>query len=284
MKKIFLYLFAVILAAFGLLTLFLSSSVIFDLFGIRAKEGNYVLFIVWANFIASFMYLFAAYGIVRSKAWTSSILSIASVVLLVAFLGLMIWVYKGGIHETKTIAAMIFRISVTVVFTALAYYIINKKSIQMKTKILPLIAGTLFLFSCGNATNDKTSVPTDSTVHEQHHEAAVSSALELNNGEKWTVNPEMMVHVRNMENELNSFTGTRLSDYQSLATKLQQYNDLIISSCTMKDKAHEELHKWLLPYIDSVKELSEAKDESDAASKLEKVRSLFAMFNEFFRA
>ena len=283
MKKNISLAIGLLLAAFGLLTLFLSSSVIFDLFGIRAREGNYVLFIVWANFIASFIYLFSAYGFVKSKVWTTSILSIASVILLVAFLGLMIWVYKGGIHETKTIAAMIFRITVTMGFTALAYYTINKKSIKMKTKILPLIAGTLFLFSCGNATNDKTSVQTDSTVHEQHHEAAVSSALELNNGEKWAVNTEMMVHVLSMENELNSFAGTGLSDYQGLAAKLQQYNDQIISSCTMKDKAHEELHKWLLPYIDSVKELSEAKDETTASAQLLKVKKSFAQFNEYFQ-
>ena len=32
----------------------------------------------------------------------------------------------------------------------------------------------------------------------------------------------------------------------------------------MKGKAHDELHKWLLPYIDLVKELSEAKDETEA--------------------
>ena len=283
MKKNISLAIGLLLAAFGLLTLFLSSSVIFDLFGIRAREGNYVLFIVWANFIASFIYLFSAYGFVKSKAWTTSILSIASVILLVAFLGLIIWVYKGGIHETKTIAAMIFRITVTMGFTALAYYTINKKSIKMKTKILPLIAGTFILFSCGNATNDKTSVQTDSTVHEQHHEAAVSSALELNNGEKWAVNTEMMVHVLSMENELNSFAGTGLSDYQGLAAKLQQYNDQIISSCTMKDKAHEELHKWLLPYIDSVKELSEAKDETTASAQLLKVKKSFAQFNEYFQ-
>lgn len=283
MKKNISLAIGLLLAAFGLLTLFLSSSVIFDLFGIRAREGNYVLFIVWANFIASFIYLFSAYGFVKSKVWTTSILSIASVILLVAFLGLMIWVYKGGIHETKTIAAMIFRITVTMGFTALAYYTINKKNIKMKTKILPLIAGTFILFSCGNATNDKTSVQTDSTVHEQHHEAAVSSALELNNGEKWAVNTEMMVHVLSMEKELNSFAGTGLSDYQGLAAKLQQYNDQIISSCTMKDKAHEELHKWLLPYIDSVKELSEAKDETTASAQLLKVKKSFAQFNEYFQ-
>jgi hypothetical protein len=42
MKKTLPYIIAILLAAFGLLTLFLSSSVIFDLFGIRAKEGNFV--------------------------------------------------------------------------------------------------------------------------------------------------------------------------------------------------------------------------------------------------
>ena len=46
MKKSYTYVATLILAGFGLLTLFLSTSVIFDLFGIRAKEGNYVLFIV----------------------------------------------------------------------------------------------------------------------------------------------------------------------------------------------------------------------------------------------
>jgi hypothetical protein len=60
MKRYIQYILATILAGFGLLTLFLSSSVIFDLFGIRAKEGNYVLFVVWSNFISSILYLFAA--------------------------------------------------------------------------------------------------------------------------------------------------------------------------------------------------------------------------------
>ena len=62
MKKVLPYFLATILGAFGLLTLFLSTSVIFDLFGIRAKEGNYVLFVVWANFISSVLYLVAPTG------------------------------------------------------------------------------------------------------------------------------------------------------------------------------------------------------------------------------
>ncbi|CAN5282886.1 hypothetical protein BH09BAC5_BH09BAC5_00010 [soil metagenome] len=129
MKKFVSYSVAVILAAFGLLTLFLSSSVILDLFGIRAKEGNYVSFIVWANFISSILYQFAAYGFFKSKKWTTILLGISSIVLIVAFIGLKFYINSGGIYETKTVSAMIFRISVTLVFSIIAYFTITKNKL-----------------------------------------------------------------------------------------------------------------------------------------------------------
>lgn len=127
MKRTVLYIIATLLAAFGLLTLFLSSSVIFDLFSIRAKEGNYVLFIVWANFLSSILYLIAAYGFVKAKKWTIRPLSISLMILLGAFIGLFVYINSGGLYETKTIGAMMFRISVTLIFAALAYFMISKE-------------------------------------------------------------------------------------------------------------------------------------------------------------
>jgi hypothetical protein len=112
-----------------LLTLFLSTSVIFDLFGIRAKEGNYVLFIVWSNFISSILYLFAAYGLVKNKKWTTKLLAISSIILIVAFIVLQFYISTGGIYEKKTVGAMIFRISVTLVFAIIAYFTISKKKL-----------------------------------------------------------------------------------------------------------------------------------------------------------
>ena len=129
MKRQLPYLAAVILAAFGLLTLFLSSSIIFDLFGIRAKEGNYVLFVVWSNFISSILYLFAAFGFVKVKNWTTILLGISTLILMAAFIGLKIHASSGGIYETKTIGAMIFRIAVTLVFAIVAYFTITKKKL-----------------------------------------------------------------------------------------------------------------------------------------------------------
>ena len=129
MKKSLIYVATAILAGFGLLTLFLSTSVIFDLFGIRAKEGNYVLFVVWSNFISSILYLIAAYGLVKSKKWTISLLGISTIILIIAFVGLKIHANSGGLYETKTVGAMIFRISVTLVFAIIASFTIIHKRI-----------------------------------------------------------------------------------------------------------------------------------------------------------
>lgn len=126
MKRALLIMIATFLAAFGLLTLFLSSSVIFDLFGIRAKEGNYVLLVVWANFLSSILYLVAAYGFIKNKKWTIKPIGLSAIVLIAAFIGLLIHINSGGIYETKTVGAMLFRIAVTIGFTALAFIMISK--------------------------------------------------------------------------------------------------------------------------------------------------------------
>ncbi len=128
MKKIIRYIVATVLMAFALLTLFLSTSVIFDLFGIRAKEGNYVLFVVLANFVSSWIYLLAVYGLIQNQLWPSKILAISVGILLAAFIGLNIHINNGGIYETKTFYAMIFRTSVTLVFALISYFLTKKDS------------------------------------------------------------------------------------------------------------------------------------------------------------
>ncbi len=123
---------AVFLAAFGLLTMFLSGSLIFDLFDVRAGQGHYVLIVVWANFISSFLYLFAAYGFMTLKGWTPLPLGLSLGILIVAFIGLVIHISSGGLYMTKTIGAMIFRIAVTLLLTVLAYFKIIKKTRNSK--------------------------------------------------------------------------------------------------------------------------------------------------------
>ena len=126
LRKIVKYITLLVLVGFGMLTLFLSSSVILDLFNVRAREGNYVLFVVWSNFISSILYLVAVYGLIKQNSWTAGILSISVVILIAAFVGLNIHIENGGLYEVKTVNAMIFRMAITIAFT-LSSYLITKK-------------------------------------------------------------------------------------------------------------------------------------------------------------
>ena len=128
MKKFLPYFSAVVLGLFGTLTLFMTTSVILDLFGIRAKEGNYVVFVVWAIFISGLLYLTAAYGFVKKKAWTAKLLAVATSVVLIAFVGLIVHIKSGGIYETETVGAMTFRVILTLTFATIAHFTLSIKN------------------------------------------------------------------------------------------------------------------------------------------------------------
>jgi hypothetical protein len=83
-------------------------------------------------------------------------------------------------------------------------------------------------------------------THEEHQHNAEIQTIELNNGEKWKVDANMITHIRNMENDVISFAKVEQKDYKSLSEKLQSNIDLLTSNCTMKGKAHDELHKWVI--------------------------------------
>ena len=132
MKNLLPKIAAVVLALFALLTIFMSGSVIFDLFGIRAKEGNYVLFVVVLNFICGFLYLFAAFGLFTKKIWTTRLLIASVGILLVSFLGLMWHINSGRIYEMGTVKAMLFRISITILFAGISWFYISKNNKSTK--------------------------------------------------------------------------------------------------------------------------------------------------------
>lgn len=126
-KKIVHTVSAIALALFALLTLFLSSSVIFDWFGIRAKEGDYVPFVVWANLICSLLYLIAVYEFFKMNKVAYKILIVSVVVLIIAVIGLFFHINSGGLYETKTIGALFFRIGITLFFAFLFYKYLKRK-------------------------------------------------------------------------------------------------------------------------------------------------------------
>lgn len=117
----------IFLLAFGAITLFVSSSVLFDLFGIREKEGNFVPLIVWANWLCGFLYVAAAVGLSKAEKYSTYLLAGALIVLLAAFGYLLFHIAAGGLYETKTVAAMLFRIGVTGLFLFLSFRFLPKR-------------------------------------------------------------------------------------------------------------------------------------------------------------
>ena len=126
--KIILFITGCIVAFFGIITLFMSTSVIFGLFDIREKEGNYVLFVVVANFICAFLYLAGAYGFFKRKRWTTKLMNAAVAILVITFIGLAIHIYSGGIYEEKTVKAMMFRTFLSIAFSLIAFRYITKRT------------------------------------------------------------------------------------------------------------------------------------------------------------
>ena len=152
----------------------------------------------------------------------------------------------------------------------------------MKTTII-ILAGSILLFSCNIATKEQEKAKTENVTQEPEHQHDKNETIALNKGERWKVDENMITHIRNMENDVSVFKGTTLTEYKTLSENLQKNVDLLTSNCTMKGKAHDELHKWLLPYIDLVQELSEAKDETKAAKQFEYIQTSFSTFNQYFQ-
>ncbi len=110
----------------------MTTSVIFDLFGIREKEGNYVLFVVLANFFAAILYLISVYGIFTKKSWTSIPLFTSAIILIIAFVFLQVHIEEGGNYEEKTVVALVIRTVLSLIFAVITYFQINKNKSHEK--------------------------------------------------------------------------------------------------------------------------------------------------------
>lgn len=159
-----------------------------------------------------------------------------------------------------------------------------KKYLALSTVILLGIS-----YSCNNSVKEQKSETSQTqqsdAPKESAHQHSESDSIELNNGAKWKVVPKMLKYIRNMESDINQFAETKhsdLKDYTQLGSSLRKNIDLLTSNCTMEGKAHDELHKWLVPYIDMVDKLNKSKDNNEAFHNFEEIKSSYKTFNLYF--
>ncbi len=113
-----------------------------------------------------------------------------------------------------------------------------------------------------------TEVQSDHSDHQHEHDTAIA----LNNGEKWEVEAKMMGFIRSMEQDVKTYSAD--DGLEDLRSKLKENIDSLTSNCTMTGQAHDELHKWLIPYIDLVNEMEDDMTELNAS---------FETFNSYFK-
>ena len=146
---------------------------------------------------------------------------------------------------------------------------------MLKIKIALLATVVLLLFSC----NTKSKEEKTTEIKTEEHQHSESETIQLNNGEKWKVDDNMMLHIRNMEKDVVHFDQEKSTNYSLLANKLKTNIDILTSNCTMKGQAHDELHKWLVPYIELVDSFSEEK----SANQFTEIQNSFLTFNQYFK-
>jgi len=104
-----LWVVSLVALIFGLLTIYSGGSVLFVDGAAREDAGNYVPFVLWFNFIAGFIYILAAAGLLLQKTWAAwiSIFLFFSTLIVFALLG--IHILSEGLFEDRTLAAMSLR-------------------------------------------------------------------------------------------------------------------------------------------------------------------------------
>lgn len=142
----------------------------------------------------------------------------------------------------------------------------------MKLIVTSLILLLIFI-SCSNQTGSKESSESVKNTYK----------IELVNNEKWEVNKEMMVYIKNMESDIKVASNQSIPNYKELGLNLNYNIDLLTSNCTMTGKAHDELHKWLLPFIDLVKDFNTSDSKEKQKQLFDAIQESMNQFNTYFK-
>ncbi len=105
---------AIFALAFGLLTIYSGGQVIFGGTAARKAAGNYMLFVVWFNFIAGFAYVAAAIGLLTAQRWAPRLALIIALATALVFFAFGSLILTGFPFELRTVGAMALRTAVWV--------------------------------------------------------------------------------------------------------------------------------------------------------------------------
>jgi len=148
----------------------------------------------------------------------------------------------------------------------------------MLVKKLNIVIALGLAFAIASCTSTETAHEVDNSMCEHHD----GRALQLNQGKKWKVDDHMMDEIRKLEIIIINAAVADPMNLDNIADSLIVHLDLLTSNCTMQGQAHDELHKWLVPFIDLVNEFANYEDKTVAVSQLDEMKEKFKLFNSYF--
>ncbi|MCO5231707.1 MAG: hypothetical protein M9958_11205 [Chitinophagales bacterium] len=141
---------------------------------------------------------------------------------------------------------------------------------------------SFFLWGCQQQC-DHSSTHQHSEEHtEHHHHQESTNGIVLQNGAKWQVNNEMKPFVLKGEKAVNLYVQENGKNFNSLAIEVGELNNQLIKSCTMDGQSHDELHKWLEPHLELVKNLEEEKDSIKASEIVLQLQNSYQQYHQYF--
>lgn len=161
----------------------------------------------------------------------------------------------------------------------------------MKRPIFAILFVLAFVISCDQT--QTTTATEDHSAHAGHseanHDAVVSeedhsdstAQLELDNGKKWTTNPEMLPYITEQKQLIDGYNSDN-GDYKKLASDLNSANEKLIKSCKMKGQPHDVLHVWLTDHMKNIDLLGKATDQKDAENIVNRLEDSMETYNKYF--
>ena len=123
-KPVLRYILAAVALVFGAATIKAGGDVLFFNEQARSAAGNYVPFVLWANFIGGFLYVIAGLLIFLNSTQALRFSAFIAAMTVAVLVALLIHIAVGGAYEARTLAAMVFR---SVIWVAIVLILRMKK-------------------------------------------------------------------------------------------------------------------------------------------------------------
>lgn len=122
----------------------------------------------------------------------------------------------------------------------------------------------------------------DVNKEDEHHHHDEAEAIQLNNGAKWKVEVNMLTYIRSIETSINNFKTPTVENFKKLSSVIAENLTGLTSNCTMEGPAHDELHKWLVPFLGLSEKFENETDIKNMQAIFDEMKNSFVTFNTYF--